>query len=79
MPIWYKMMLKFSYEHNIEHSRSKLRALNPEIIGKIHLQPNDANLVIKIIKSYTNCNIIAVVMGITLSIIGNLFEQCSKA
>ena len=30
MLIWYKTMYKFSYEHN----RSKLRALNPEIIGK---------------------------------------------
>ena len=41
------MMHKFSYKHNIEHSRSKIRALNPEIIGKIYLEPNYANLVIK--------------------------------
>ena len=34
MLIWYKMMHKFSYEQNSEHSRSKIRALNPEIIGK---------------------------------------------
>ena len=35
MIIWYKMMHKFSYEHNyIGHNRSKIRALNPEIIGK---------------------------------------------
>ena len=29
MLIWYKMMRKFSYEHNIEHNRSKIRALHP--------------------------------------------------
>ena len=27
-------MDKFSYKHNIEHNRSKLRALNPETIGR---------------------------------------------
>ena len=37
-------MHKLSYEHNIEHNRSKLRALNPEIIRKIHLEPNYATL-----------------------------------
>ena len=47
MPIWYKMMHEFSYKHNIERNRSKLRALNPEIVGKIYLQPNYANVVIK--------------------------------
>ena len=31
MLIWYKTMHKFSYEHN---NRSKIRALNSEIIGK---------------------------------------------
>ena len=39
MLIWYK----FSYEHNIEYNRSKLRALHP--IGKINLEPNYASLV----------------------------------
>ena len=79
MLILYKMMHKFSYEHNIEHNRSKIRALYPKIIGKIYLELNYANLVIKIIKSYTNCGIIAVVKGIILSIIGKFFEHCSKA
>ena len=51
-------MHKSSYEHNIEHNRSKLRALNPEIIGKIfYLEPNYANLVIKnIYKLWHNCS-----------------------
>ena len=40
MLMWYKMMHKFSYEHNIEHNRSKIRALDPKIIGiKIYLEP----------------------------------------
>ena len=30
MLIWYKMMYKFSYEHN----RSKIGALHPKIVGK---------------------------------------------
>ena len=47
MLIWYKMMHKFSYEHNIEYNRSKIRALHPSIIGKIYLEPNYANVVIK--------------------------------
>ena len=34
MLIWCKMMYKFSYEHNIEHNRSKIRALHPKLIGK---------------------------------------------
>ena len=41
------MMHKFSYVHNIEHNRSKIRALHPKIIDKIYLEPNYANLVIK--------------------------------
>ena len=41
------MIPKFSYEHNIEHNRSKIRALPPKIIIKIYLEPNYANLVIK--------------------------------
>ena len=45
-------------------NRSKIRVLHPKTIGKIYLEPNYANLVIKIIKSYTNCGIIAVVMSI---------------
>ena len=47
MLIWYKMMHKFSYEHNIEHNRSKIRALHPEIIGKFYLEPNYVNVVIE--------------------------------
>ena len=35
MLIWYKIMYKFSYEHDIEHTRSKIRTLHPKIIGKI--------------------------------------------
>ena len=34
MLIWYKMMYKFLYEHNIKHNRSKIRALHPNTIGK---------------------------------------------
>ena len=33
MLIWYKIMHKFSYEHNTEHNRSKIKALHPKIIG----------------------------------------------
>ena len=33
MLIWYKMMHKFSYEHNIKYKRSKIKALHPKIIG----------------------------------------------
>ena len=47
MLIWYKMMHRFSYEHNIEHNRSNIRALHPKIIGKNYLEPNYANLVVK--------------------------------
>ena len=43
MLIWYKMMHKFSYEHN----KSKIKALNPEICVKVYLEPNYDNLVIK--------------------------------
>ena len=75
MLIWYKMMHKFSYEHNIEYNRSKIRALHPKIISRIHLELNYANLVIK---SYTNCGIIAVVMGIILSITGKFFSISQK-
>ena len=34
MLIWYKMMHKFSHEYNIEHNRSKIRALYSNLIGK---------------------------------------------
>ena len=34
MLIWYKMMYKFSYQHNIKHNRLKIRALYPKLIGK---------------------------------------------
>ena len=48
------MMHKSSREHNIKHNRS---ALNPEIIDKNYLEPNYANLVIKIIyKLWHNCS-----------------------
>ena len=44
------MMHKISYMHNIEHNRSKIRALHLKMIGKNHLKPNYVNLVIKNIK-----------------------------
>ena len=47
MLIGYKMMHKFSYEQNIEHNRSKIRTLHPKLLGKIYLELNYANLVIK--------------------------------
>ena len=60
MLIWYKMIHKFSYEHNVEHKKSKIRALHPTIIGKIYLERNCANLVIKsnklIHKLWHNCS-----------------------
>ena len=60
MLIWYKIMHKFSYEHNIQHNRSQLRALHPNLIRKIYLHPNCANLVIKnnkiIYKLWHNCS-----------------------
>ena len=60
MLIWYKMMKKFSYEHNIKYNRSKIRALHSRIIGKINLDPSYANLVIKnnkiIYKQWHNCS-----------------------
>ena len=36
MLIWHQMMHNFSYdhEHNVEHNRSKIRALHLKIIGK---------------------------------------------
>ena len=46
--------------HNIEHNRSLTKALHPKIIGKIYLEPNYANLVIKnnkiIYKLWHNCS-----------------------
>ena len=33
MLIWYKVMHKFSYEHNIMHAGSQIKALHPKIIG----------------------------------------------
>ena len=57
--IMVNMKYKFSHEHNIEHSRSKMRALQHSIIGiKLNhnsFVPNYGNLVIKIIKFYMNC------------------------
>ena len=43
------------------------------------LEPNYVNVVIKSNKIVYGLWHIAVVMGIILSIIGNFFEQCSKA
>ena len=49
-----------SYEHNTEHIRSEIRATHPIIVGKIYLEPNCANLVIKnnkiIYKLWHNCS-----------------------
>ena len=80
------MKHKFSHGRNIEHNSytSIMRALQHSIIyvklNHNSLLPNDVySLVIEIIKLYINRDIIAVLMGIILSIIGNIFEHCSKA
>ena len=44
------MMHNFSYEHNIEHNRSKIRELHPKTISKILSGVNCGNMVSKIIK-----------------------------
>ena len=62
MSTLYKMKHMLSHEHN----RSKMRLLQH---NHNSLVPNYANLVTKIIKLYMNCGIIAIVMGIILSII----------
>ena len=72
MLIWYEMMHNFSYEHD----RLKIKALHSKIIGKIYLEPNYTN---KVIKSFKKCGITTVVKDIILSIIGNFFQHCSKA
>ena len=68
MSTWYKIKHKLSHEHNIKHNRSKMRVLQHSIIGKIEpynsLVPIYANLVIKTIKLYMNCDITAILMGI---------------
>ena len=80
MLVWYKMMHKFSYEHNSEYNRSKLRTLHPKIIGEIYLESNYANLVIK-----NNKNHIATVDNcsshehIILTIIGRGLPCCVVA
>ena len=76
MLMWYKMMHKFSYEHNIEYNRSKIRALHPKIIGKnLSIKSNNyTNLVIKTIKIICKLWQIAAVMGIILSLIGKFYE-----
>ena len=60
-----------------------MRVLQHNILGKIEpyksLVPRYANLVIKIIKLYMNCSIIAILMGIILRMTGNINEHCSKA
>ena len=33
--MWYKMRPKLSHKRNIEHNRSKIRALHPIMVGKI--------------------------------------------
>ena len=52
-------MYKFSYEHNVEHNRSKIRGLHPRLIDKIYLCTY-ANLVIKnnkiIYRLWHNCS-----------------------
>ena len=63
------------------HNRSKMKTLQHSIaiIGKFNhknLMPNYANLVIEIIELYMNCGMIAVFMGIILSMTD---EHCSKA
>ena len=50
MLIWYKMMHNFSYEHNIEHNRLKIRELHPKTISKNLSGVNCGNMVSKIIK-----------------------------
>ena len=75
------MMHKCSYEHNIEHIRSNIGALNasfPKITFK-SLSGARAYLVIKNNRIIYKCDIIALVMGIILSIIGKFFEHFSKA
>ena len=83
MSTWYKIKHKLSHEHNIEHNRPKMRVVQHSIIGNIEpynsLVARYANLVIKIIKLYMNCGIIAILMGIIMSTIGNIVELCSKA
>ena len=87
MLIWYKIMHNFSNEH----SRSKIRTMHPKIIGKIYLEPNYANLVIKnnkiiymilqlYVQTVATCGVIAS-LGIILilNIIGKFFEHCLKA
>ena len=58
--MWYRVIHKFAYEHNIEHSRSKIKALHPKIMVKIYLEPNYANLIIKnnkiIYRLWHNCS-----------------------
>ena len=45
---WYKKRQTFSPKHNIEHNKSKTRALHPIIIVKHNSsQPNYANLINK--------------------------------
>ena len=65
------MRYKFSHEHII-YVKYKNTAAQCNIKHN-RLEPNYANVVLKIIKLYINCAIIAVVMGIILSIMGYLF------
>ena len=72
------MMQRFSYEHNFEHSRSKLNAQHPKLVGKIYLESiaNYANLVIEVIyKLWHNCSS----HGNNIEHNRQFFEHCSKA
>ena len=69
------------FHYFVASKARKLNILNRAYYASIILniiEPNYANLVIKIIESYRNCGIIAVVMSIILNIIGKLFKHCSK-
>ena len=74
------MRCKFSHEHNVEQNEN-IRALQHSIHDMKHnrLEPNYANYnVYVVIKLYMNCGIIAVVMDIILSIIGNFLSTAQK-
>ena len=77
---WYEMRAKFFSEHNIVHNRLKEEqcSLAQQVKLKNTLEPNCTNQVIKNNKPYTNCGIIAVVMGIISSKIGNFLSSAQK-
>ena len=57
MPTWYKMMHKFSHDHNSEHDRLGTVAWHIEGLSPC----NYVNVVIKIQNSISNCRVITVV------------------